>query len=228
MLNLVNAISDDRAVYLLKQEDTVDVTDKRRMDLYISYDGILTTIGYKDDLLVWFSRVRLSDVLSLRRVFESVRWSEFYRYVGFADILSSVNLTEDDLNTQWRIFLTDVETDAAALTGPSAVYTYIRSGTEFAHIISHILTRLKEQISQLGSENDILISMERDLDMIANADASQDTLSTVLSWLNNDYLKVSRRASIRETYCKLEAAVRNRMKVELPQQIQNTSSQIEE
>lgn len=213
-------------MYLSKQENMADITDKRRMDLYVSYDGVLTAIGYENDCLVWFSQVRLSDVLSLRRVFESMRWSEFYRYVGLADILSSVNLTEDDLNTRWHMFLTDVEKDAAALTGSSAVYTYIRSGSEFAHIISHILTRLKEQISQLGSENDILINMERDLGMIANVDTSQDTLSTVLPWLCEDYLKVSRRASIRETYCKLETAVRNRMKIELSQRIQNT--QIEE
>lgn len=219
MLNLVNTIPDDKAVYLPKQEDTADVAGKRRMDLYISYDGVLTTIGYEDGQLVWFSQVRLSDILSLRRVFESMRWSEFYRYVSLADVLSSVNLTEDDLNSEWHMLLTDIETDAAALTRRSAVYTHIHSGLEFAHIISRVLNQLKAQISLLGSENDILIGLEHSLDLINAADASQDTLLQVSPWLDADYLKVSRRVSIREAYCKLETAARNPTKTELLQQI---------
>lgn len=222
MLNIINNIGDEHTLCLKASEDG----DKRRIDLFISYDNILTVIGYENNRLVWFSRTVATDILSSRRVFESMRWSEFYRSVSFADALASVDLTPDDLVRMWHAQLDNLETDSVLFSGRGAVQKFIQSGIDFANFVSHLLKTLRSKLSQFGSDDDILSDIEHDLKIIDDAyrknehTCSDEAMELTAKWLDSDFIKISARGSVREAYQEICSISKKLIKRELMKGIQ--------
>lgn len=203
MLNRVNDVSADKATQLTKP-----VSGNRQLELYISHDNVLVVLGYENGRCVWFSKTETTDVLSSRRIFDSLRHEHFYRVVSPSDALATVNLTFHDLSYYWHASLANIETDAAALCSLSVVHEPIVSGTDFAQFVLELIDNLSSRIAQIGAENDILIDLRSDCDYVRSicekrTKVTQHTVEICKKCIRNDCIKLCKRVSVRESYYEL-------------------------
>jgi len=207
MLNLINHIPDSMAEYL-RDVDTDEHTNERRMDLFISYNGMLITFGYCNDSLVWFSCTSLSDGFNSRRIFECMRQGVFYRRVKYEDVLAYANVTEKDIGFMYHISLDNVQTDTPLFSYDISLPSP-PTGLDFANTMMSVFIHLTNLGKDLGSDNDILIELSKD-QQYANAlynnglgfdDKRRLQLIDIYNkWQKRSFLTLSNRASIRSAY----------------------------
>lgn len=211
IFNIANTVSDNDAVYLTADENFRTDINERRLELYVSHNDILFAFGYVNDALVWLSTNELSDLFLSRRVFESIRSSVFYRRVDFSAALKAMVLTKADLQSMCYVRLDNVNADTPVFSGCiTGSYTSERmSGVDFAEIIAVMPKRLRQTITNIGSEDEILTELEKDqqyLEAVYNRgvdldDERRKKIQTVCEkWRGAECLKLCSRASVRMLY----------------------------
>ena len=214
MLNRANDVSADKATQLTKL-----VSGTRRLDLYISHNNVLIVLGYENGHCVWLSKTETTDVLSSRRIFDSLRHEHFYRYVSPSDALATVNLTFDDLSYYWQASLTDVESGSASLRSLSVTHDPITSGSDFAQFVSELSDSFSIRIAEIGSESDILIDLRNDCEHVRavcenHAAVTHRMIEICKKCIRNDCIKLCKRVSVREAYhelCSLLLSLRGKV-----------------
>ena len=209
MLNLVNVLPDDMAEYLRDLDINLERCD-RRLDLYVSHNDIVVAIGYENDSLVWFSRTMLSDTLSLRRVFESMKQSYFYRRALLSDVLLSANMTIKDLQYMCNVRIENISIDKPVFSGciVGSCEADVMTGMDFAKAITALPEYLKASIGKIGSDDDIISKLEKDFQTlerlrfsVEDKDERRERMTEISEkWRRAECLKLSERASIRSLY----------------------------
>lgn len=220
MLNLVNKIPDDEAEYLYqKVEDTAGndketvaiepTTEHRRLVLFVSHSRDLITFGFINDNLVWFSFTKTDDLLLTRRIFDCMKVGKFYRKVTPDKALMLTGVAQLDLYGMCRADITHLECDYPTFTGclTNSSENSV-TGVEFANLIAVLPQRIKANINNIGTIDDILIELEKDYQILETLRDSNDTVQKKRSkalairnkWCNAICLNMSDRATVRSLY----------------------------
>lgn len=243
-LNLVSRVRDEHAE-LLNENDSQQnnqnsvvesvehspLSDYRRLTLYISHKNDLVTFGYVNSNLVWFSFTKTSDLLSTRRIFDTLKVGSFFRKTTINEVLPLVGMTMNDIRGMCRIDVDDVSKAHPVISGCVQVTMSDDNdksftGVDFAEFIDVLPNRLKSNIGNVGTFEDIMSALNKDFDTLESLYDSDSEYNDIAykqaavicnKWRGVSCLNMSDRASLRSLYksvCYHSAFLRTKSVVE--------------
>ena len=187
--------------------------EHRRLVLFVSHSRDLISFGFIDENLVWFSLTKTDDLLLTRRIFDCMKVGKFYRKVTPDKALMSTGVAQIDLCGMCRIDITHLESDRPVFTGwlenaSGKDKKGIVTSVEFANKIAVLPERIRANIADIGSADDILTELEKDYKTLEtlydNDDTAQEKRDKALvirsKWYDAKCLNMSDRATIRTLY----------------------------
>ncbi|MCR5166748.1 MAG: hypothetical protein K6C13_05965 [Oscillospiraceae bacterium] len=209
MLNLANNIPEDEAVKLVETS-----VEYRTMDLYFAHNGMLVAFGYVNGDLVWFSYTSIRDTFLSRRIFDCMKFGKFYRRVTVERALATAGLVEESLLSMCHARISNIEEDYPVFTGcvevrANSENSQPMTGDDFAEIAAALPDKLRQFVSKVGSDDDIIMNLEADYQTLEElykpdesiSDQKQQIVHDIVDkWAQVDFLKMAERAAIRSLY----------------------------
>lgn len=216
MLNLINNVSEDDAMYLCKNPDEKITDNYRTMDLYFAHNDVMAALGYLNGKLVWFSYTGLRDKFLSRRVFDCMKFGTFYRETTLDTALAAAGMTLEDLQKMCYAHVEHLEQNQPVFSGCITSSTENReeamTGVEFADSIIGVPASLKAIVPLVGATDDIITELEKDYQFLEalygvnesfNPVKQQQAKQISAKWQRVDCLKMADRAAIRTLYVKV-------------------------
>lgn len=180
--------------------------EDRHLVCYINFRDDMLTFGYIGSELVFFSRTKMTDRLSSRRIFDMNVYGSFYRTASVEAALSVEGLVPADLEDMCMFRLDNICTEKPVFDGFIKAEGENMTGNDFAQFIADMPANIKTMLDSLGSPDDIIIAMNKDIEFLDKlygryepySDMKQkQALNIQRKWAQHEFLKLSDRASLR-------------------------------
>ena len=218
MLNLLNELAEDKIEVLSKSSrdpDSLEIIERRRLDIYVSHTGEMISFGYGGDDLVWFSRTPTTDLLITRRIYDCMMVGVYYRKTTVDTIITAAGIKQEDLDAMCFVCIDQIQTGqpefSGCLVGKIENGGNIIAGENIAKYMAVLPQRLKAAIPKIGQSDDIHAALQKDykaleslkLSNVPDLEKGRRAVNICTKWQRLQCLKMSERASIRSLYHKV-------------------------